>query len=207
MLLSCLLGVSTIAIAGSTYGSSCQQEHSNVQTAMWIDLALAASHIFFAVYIQWKLIKALAEPREEAYGGSQGMVMAKHMWRIVLYDVAFCFYVPLGAFSFVFGCFQPTWASECVHDGLAGGETAWFFGVLFALYGVLAISYLCCWSCVVTICGITQGSIQQARAAFVQPQGRDPLVPANPHQAMAPPMVAVAHPVLAQPPVSAAMPA
>lgn len=198
MLLSFFLGLVTLVIAAKTSSSSCQQEYSQVQTAMFINLALAAFHIFFAVYIQWKLIKTIAEDSD----GNQNMAMATRMWNIVLYDVVFCIYTPVAAFSFVWGFIQPGYASDCVHEGLDGGNWAWFMGVVFVTYGMAAVSYLCCWTCVVSTCGITQGSFQSARANFMQAQARNPLVGSA--SQMSPPVV-VAMPQMSAP-VVVAMP-
>lgn len=197
MLLSFLLGLATLAIAGKTSSSSCQQESPEVRTAMFINLSLAAFHIFFAVYIQWKLIKTIAEDTD----GNQNMAMATRMWNIVLYDVVFCIYVPVAGFSFVWGFIQPGYASECVREGLDGGNWAWFMGVVFVTYGLAAVSYLCCWTCVVSTCGITQGSFQSARANFMQAQARNPLVGSATQ--MSPPVV-VAMPVV-QPQIAVAV--
>lgn len=199
VLLSCLMGISMISIAGSAFSTGeCLQNNSMTKTALFVDLGLAAFHIFFAIYIQWKLIKTIAGEDEDS---TQGMGLAKRMWNIVLYDFVFCIYLPVAFLSFVFGCIQPAWAYTCIDESWDGGGAAWFAGIILVVYGCSAASYLCCWSCLVSCSGLTQRSFRQARSAYVQQTGQRPHAGSE----MAAPM-AVAQPVIAQPPQALQMP-
>lgn len=208
--MSIAFALSMLSLEGFNMSSDCFQKNDQVRLAAYVNMGLAAVHMFFAIYIQFKLIRDFNGSEGEeptAMQGGQGWALAKRMWHIILYDFVFCLYVPVALGSFGFGFYQFGGAHACSTDGHKGSAAAWFAGVFLVCYGWMTVAYLMCWSCYVACCGLSERTIQQ----FKDKTGRG-----NPSgeqgsrlstQLTGGITTAVAQPVIAQAPVAAPMPA
>lgn len=127
--MSIAFALSMLSLEGFNMSSDCFQKNDQVRLAAYVNMGLAAVHMFFAIYIQFKLIRDFNGSEGEeptAMQGGQGWALAKRMWHIILYDFVFCLYVPVALGSFGFGFYQFGGAHACSTDGHKGSAAAWF---------------------------------------------------------------------------------
>jgi len=205
--MSIAFAVSMFSLEGYGLSSDCYQKNDQVRLAAYVNMGLAAVHVFFAIYIQFKLIRDFNGAEGEdptALQGGTGWALAKRMWHIILYDFVFCLYVPVAIGSFGFGFYQFGGAHACSSHArdFHGSAAAWFAGVFLVCYGWMTVAYLMCWSCYVACCGLSERTIQQ----FKDKTGRSNPIEGQGSVDSTQLATAVAQPVIAQAPASAPMP-
>lgn len=148
--LSLLFGVPIISygVAGLTSGAT-QPQGCDMEILSGWQLALGAVHILSVLYIQCRLSSGLADDSEVMEQGTRAG-LAQRAAQVVLYDIGFCLYIPLFAFSFGFGIWGISKSWACTSWG-----TMWA-SILLVTYGCCATAYLVCWICIVSCCGLAQ---------------------------------------------------
>lgn len=116
--------------------------------------ALGAIHMAFAIYIQRRLVCLIG--KEESYKMSFKEIAAKAK-ELMLYDVAFCLYVPVFIGSFCY----------CLYGGgdslekCDGTGPAWGASALLAMYGFCVGNYAMCWFCCQNCCSAAEDAKAQ----------------------------------------------
>merc|ERR1719282_2239300 len=111
-----------------------------------VGMGLVVGHVLSAIYLQHQLAKSLEQQQQHA-GGTNAELLQR-IRQLFLYDIGFCFYMLVFAFSFGFGCWGILNA-PCKVPGVQSVCTC------LILFGIFASIYVLIWICLVSCCGLT----------------------------------------------------
>lgn len=154
-LLTCLPIVTLCARALFHLDAKPVQDCDRVATAARVSLVLGAAHVLFAFYAQRQLLaRSPGEADDDVEGASSVKgPLSKRAWDLLLHDFVVCLYIPMAAFSFVFGFVSMGWCFACSQDS----HGALAASVLLVLYGLISSAYFMFWLCTISLCGFIWG--------------------------------------------------
>lgn len=112
-------------------------------------------HAAFAFYLQRRLVGSIGK---ENYKDMKFLEIAGNARQIMLYDVAFCFYVFVFFGSFGYACAGIGDLGDCVGTG-----PAWSAASILILYSLGVFFYAVCWYGCQSCCGGVESAVKRVQ--------------------------------------------
>merc|ERR1712060_434597 len=103
-----------------------------------LEIAFAVIHMFFAFYIQRRLVTKLNSEEEST-------TMSQVVWYLLKYDIGFCLYFFFAIAAPSYALYATSAVGKCDSTESAQGTGAAIF--MACAYGVLEFFYMCCFVC------------------------------------------------------------